>query len=69
MVYYLYPLFFALQVLGVLSSLQVTLLWAIEQINILVFGQTARCSDLRIIASFILNVGAVVLFYFMIESE
>ena len=44
-----------MQVMGMLSHPVVTMLWAIEQLNLHVLGTTARASDIRIVLSFVIN--------------
>ena len=44
---------------GILSNPIVTLMWALEQIDIILFGSTPRTSDIRILLSFLLNCGCV----------
>jgi len=51
-----------LQMIGWLSNPFVTLLYGIEQVEILLFGATARASDSRILISFVVNVLVLVLF-------
>jgi len=58
-VLYLVNLTYLLQVLSLLSSPLVTLLWFMEQCNIHVFGSTARASDGRIALHFVFNAVAV----------
>ena len=51
-----------LQMFGWLSNPFVTLLYMLEQTEILLFGGTARASDLRIIISFMVNALLIVIF-------
>lgn len=51
-----------LQMVGWLSNPFVTILYALEQTEILLFGGTARASDSRIIISFLVNTAVVVVF-------
>ena len=46
--------------LGVLGSPVVTLMWAFEQIDIHIFGGTARASDIRIFISTFINAAFIV---------
>ena len=52
---------YVLQVLGLLSSPLVTLMWWMEQMNIHMFGSTARASDGRIMLYFVATLLAVIL--------
>ena len=45
---------------GLLSNPFVTTAWALEQLDVHVLGSTPRASDLRILLSFICNLGAVI---------
>ena len=56
---YLLNITYLLQVLSLLSSPLVTLLWFMEQCNIHLFGSTARASDGRIVLYFVFNAGSV----------
>ena len=51
-----------LQMFGWLSNPFVTLLYMLEQTEILLFGGTARASDLRIIISFVVNATLIAIF-------
>lgn len=47
--------FWGFMLLGLLNNPFVMLLYAMEQINILIFGGSARASDMRILIWFIVN--------------
>ena len=51
-----------LQMIGWLSNPFVTLVYLMEQAEILLFGGTARASDLRILISFAINSLFVIIF-------
>ena len=51
-----------LQMFGWLSNPFVTLLYMMEQTEILLFGGTARASDLRILVSFTVNAVLIAIF-------
>jgi hypothetical protein len=61
LMYWMFPIVYVLQALGVLSHPVVTGLWAMEQMSEHLFGSTARASDSRIVMFFVLNVGFIAL--------
>jgi hypothetical protein len=54
-----------LQMFGILGNPMVTLMWFLEQVDVHVFGSTARASDFRIVLSFCINSGIVIGMYFL----
>ena len=58
-----------LQVVGMLSHPVVTLLWAMEQVSVHLYGGTPRASDLRIVLSFVLTSAFILAPYWMVESS
>ena len=52
-------------VFGAVSSFQVTLLWAMEQANLHIFGTTARASDIRIVCAFVVSAAWSYLHYYL----
>jgi hypothetical protein len=50
---------------GILGNPMVTVMWFLEQVDVHVFGSTARSSDSRIVLSFSINSGIIIGMYFL----
>mmetsp|Transcript_26744 Transcript_26744/g.25762 ORF Transcript_26744/g.25762 Transcript_26744/m.25762 type:complete len:717 (+) Transcript_26744:491-2641(+) len=66
--YYLNLIFLLLQMLGILSNPFVLLVWAMEQIDVHVYGATYRASDSRILFSFLVNTCAIALCVYLYQA-
>ena len=55
--------------LGILSSPIVTVMWAVEQIDVHVLGSTPRASDIRIVMSACVNSAIVIGMYFLAYKQ
>lgn len=67
--YHAFIIVYFLQVFGMLSHPLVTLLWAMEQASVHLFGGSPRASDLRILVSFVITSVFIAVPVLMLQSS
>ena len=57
------------QILGILGNPYVTIVYLLEQMNIFLLGSTSRASDMRIVMSFVIDLGFLVICHYVVGDN